>query len=70
MGGVITMTTLRDEAGNAAESMNRISLTLMNKKEVTKEISDVMCRVQDDLCRLFDILPENMKVIKVEKMRP
>jgi len=64
------MTTLRDEAGNAAESMNRISLTLMNKKEVTKEISDTLCRIQDDLCYLFDILPGSMKVIKVKKMRP
>ena len=64
------MTTLREEAGNAAESMNKISLTLMNREEVTEEISSTLCRIQDDLCNLFDILPEDIKIAKVRKMRP
>jgi len=64
------MTTLREEVGSAAESINKVSLTLMNRKEVTEEISNVMCRIQDDLCRLFDILPEGIKIVRVDKMRP
>ena len=64
------MTTLRDEVGNAAESMNKVSLTLMNREEVTEEISSTLCRIQDDLCHLFDILPEDIKIAKVGKMRP
>lgn len=64
------MTTLREEVGNAAESMNKVSLTLMNREEVTEEISNILCRIQDDLCNLFDILPEDIKIIKVKKMRP
>ena len=62
------MTTLREEAGNAAESMNKISLTLMNRKEVTEEISSTLCRIQDDLCNLFDILPKDIKIAKVGKI--
>lgn len=65
------MTTLREEVGNASISINKISSTLLIRKEVvTKEISDVIGRIQNDLCHLFDILPEDIKITKVEKMRP
>lgn len=64
------MTTLREEVGNAAESINKVSSTLMDKREVTNEIVNVMCRIQNDLCRLFDILPEDIKIARIEKMRP
>jgi len=65
----IAIARMKWEVERAAESMNRISSALtLHKEMITREISNTIGRIQDDIRYLDGILPE--VGITVGKMRP